>query len=33
MSYGGIKYMKYNYNDDQWAKFVQENGGNIDYTK
>ena len=33
MAYGGLKYMKYNYNDEQWTKFVQDNGGEIDYSK
>lgn len=28
---GGIKYMKYNYNDKEWAKYVAELGGIIDY--
>ena len=32
MAYGGIKYLKYNYSDQEWAEFVAENGGEIDYT-
>ena len=28
---GGIKYMKYNYNDKDWAKYVAGLGGIIDY--
>ena len=31
MSYGGIRYMKYNYNDAQWAQFVADHNGQIDY--
>ena len=33
MSYGGIKYMTYNYNDGDWAEFVNSQGGSINYTK
>lgn len=29
---GGIKYMTYNYNDAEWAKYVASLGGVIDYT-
>ncbi len=32
MAYGGIKYLKYNYSDQEWIDFVAENGGEIDYT-
>lgn len=31
MAYGGLKYMKYNYSDAEWAKAVKEMGGQIDY--
>lgn len=31
MAYGGIKYLKYNYSDQEWAKYVKDNGGEIDY--
>lgn len=33
MDYGGLKYMKYNFNDDQWAAEVKANGGTLDYKK
>ena len=29
--YGGIRLMTFNYNDEDWAKFVQEQGGTINY--
>lgn len=29
--YGGIRLMKFNYNDKEWADFVASQGGNIDY--
>lgn len=32
MSYGGVKYMKYLYDDAQWAEQVAAVGGEIDYT-
>lgn len=32
MSYGGIKYMTYNYDDYDWAQFVSNHNGQIDYT-
>ncbi len=28
---GGMKYMDYNYNDAEWAAFLQENGGELKY--
>ena len=31
MGRGGIKYMKYNYNDAEWAAYVAEQGGTLDY--
>lgn len=31
MAYGGIKYMKYNYSDAEWTKFVNQQGGEINY--
>ena len=30
--YGGIRLMKYNYSDDEWEKFVADQGGTLDYT-
>ncbi len=33
MSYGGLKYMTYNYDDAQWAAEVAAQGGQIDYKK
>ena len=33
MSYGGMKYMTYNYDDAEWAAIVEENGGQIDYKR
>jgi len=33
MSYGGFKYMTYNYDDAHWKDFVASQGGKIDYTK
>lgn len=33
MAYGGIKYMKYNYSDSEWTKYVADQGGTIDYSK
>ncbi len=32
MSYGGIRYMTYNYNDSEWARYVKKSGGEINYT-
>lgn len=31
MSYGGIQYMRYNFDDTEWQKFVSDNGGTLDY--
>lgn len=31
MSYGGIKYYTYNYTDAEWAKFVADQGGVLNY--
>ncbi len=31
MGRGGIAYTRYNYNDDQWAAFVEAHGGQIEY--
>lgn len=31
MGFGGIRYITYNYNDTEWAEFVTEQGGQIDY--
>ena len=28
---GGIQYLKYNYNDAEWAAYVAENGGELQY--
>ncbi|MBQ9481010.1 MAG: hypothetical protein IJU84_02480, partial [Clostridia bacterium] len=28
---GGLKYYTYNYNDSEWAKFVSDNGGTLNY--
>ncbi len=33
MGYGGIRYLTYNYSDAEWAKYLADNGGTIDYTK
>ena len=33
MGYGGIRYMKYNYDDTAWSEFVTANGGTLDYKK
>lgn len=32
MSYGGIRYLKYNYTDGEWRKLVKSLHGEIDYT-
>jgi len=29
MGFGGIRYMEVNYNDSEWAEFVNSNGGNL----
>ena len=31
MGYGGMKYMTYNFDDAEWAKFVDENNGQLNY--
>lgn len=31
MAYGGMKYMQYNYDDYDWAIFVHENNGQLNY--
>ena len=31
MSYGGMKYMKYNYTDGEWAKLVDDQKGQLNY--
>lgn len=31
MGYGGIRYMKYNYDDTAWKAFVDSNNGTLDY--
>ena len=31
MGRGGIKYMKYNYNDDEWKAYVESVGGEVSY--
>ncbi len=31
MSYGGVRYMTYNYDDDEWAKAVAEQNGELNY--
>ncbi len=31
MGYGGIRYMKYNYDDTEWKAFVDSNNGTLDY--
>ena len=28
---GGLKYMTYNYSDAEWADFIAEQGGSLDY--
>ena len=32
MGYGGLRYMTYNYTDEEWAAFCLEQNYNIDYT-
>ena len=29
MGFGGIRYIKYDYNDTEWAKFVKDHGGDL----
>ncbi|MCM1561323.1 MAG: hypothetical protein NC123_17570, partial [Butyrivibrio sp.] len=31
MGYGGVRYMTYNYNDDEWAAAVAEQNGELNY--
>jgi hypothetical protein len=31
MTYGGIRYMTYNYSDADWTKVINDNNGKIDY--
>ena len=31
MGRGGIAYTKYNFNDTEWAAFVEEQGGELKY--
>lgn len=31
MGYGGIRYMSYNFDDTEWAAFVSEKGGKLNY--
>lgn len=31
MGYGGIRYMSYNFDDTEWAAFVSEKGGTLNY--
>jgi hypothetical protein len=31
MGRGGIQYMKYNYNDQEWASFVESQNGTLAY--
>ena len=33
MSYGGMKYMTYNYDDAEWAAILEENNGQLDYKR
>ncbi len=30
---GGVKYMTYNYDDAEWAEYVKDNGGTLNYEK
>ena len=32
MGYGGVRYMSYNFDDTEWAAFVEEKGGTLNYT-
>ena len=29
---GGVKYLAFNYTDAEWAAFIAENNGKLDYT-
>ena len=31
MGYGGVRYMTYNYNDEEWAAAVAEQNGELNY--
>ena len=31
MSYGGMKYMKFNFDDTEWAAEVEKVGGELNY--
>lgn len=31
LGYGGIRYMSYNFDDTEWAEFVKEKGGTLNY--
>ena len=32
MGYGGIRYIKYNYTDEEWEAYVKEQGGTLNYS-
>lgn len=31
MSFGGIEYLKYNYDDEEWSAYIKEQGGSLKY--
>ena len=31
MRRGGIKYLKYNYSEDEWTDYIAEQGGELKY--
>ena len=31
LGYGGVRYMTYNYTDEEWAQYVASQGGNLNY--
>ena len=31
MGYGGMRYMSYNFDDTEWATFVADRGGTLNY--
>ena len=33
MGYGGLKYMSYNFTDEEWSAEVANAGGELDYKK
>ena len=33
MGYGGIKYMQFNYTDEEWAQEIIDHNGEFDYTR